>query len=148
GVDVALHRNGVLGAGEAVGDGSGAGRLRLVPLAVVLGHRVGVVSGLVVVLHFDVLSSHDRDHVGIVHAALLIARLGRRWSRESVVGRQAILDVDDDVGQRALIAGDNFGRNDGARVGFLAIRFGAHVDGLGGRCGAVEVHGAGDGAGS
>src|SRR6059036_1398039 len=69
---VALHRNHDLLAREAAHFGIALGRLRFVPLLIDLGQRVDIVVGGIIVADLDVLTGHHADHVGLVHAALLI----------------------------------------------------------------------------
>ena len=99
-------------ARESFVDRRGAGRLRLVPFAIVFRHRVDVVRGLVVVLHFKGLPGHQRDDVRVVHAALLIERDGIVGRVENVLAH-VVLHEDDDVPRVPLSSATTVGGTTG-----------------------------------
>src|SRR6202034_4605246 len=127
---IALYRDGIFGAAKSFVDRSSARRLRLIPLAIVFRHGMNVVSSLVIVLDFEGLAGHQSDDVRVVHAALLIEYDGLFGRVERVV-TQAVLHIDDYVGEVALVIHHDFGWNYRAGMLFLAIGLGAHVDRLG-----------------
>jgi len=107
--------------------------LGLIERGVLFGQGVDVVIGGIVVLDVDLLADLDGQHVGRILAAALIDDGGGQCAgvaggeRESFVG----LDVNDDVGEIALVVGDD--GFIGGRVGVLIVAGldSAHVDGLG-----------------
>jgi len=105
----------------------GLGRLRLVPGDVRLRLGMNVVIYRVGVIDFELLADHQRENVRSIDAAILIednARLGRIPPRL----RQAFLDPDEGISNRAVrVDDDGLG---GLRGSVLALthRIGRHVD--------------------
>ena len=98
---IALHRNHDLGPGEAVLHVRGAGRLLLIPFAIVGGHGVNIMGDRVAVFQLQRLAGANADHARQKHAAMLIdhhAFLGRL----ELLVFQARLDVDERVGEPAF----------------------------------------------
>src|SRR5208282_5535666 len=100
------------------------GTLGLVPVAVVGGGGMDVVSGLVLVHNAEGLIDHERDDMGLVLAAGLV-EFDRRGGRGERAVLQAGLDVDDHVGQVAVLAGDDiFGEERRGSMRFGAVGVG------------------------
>src|SRR5260370_10936160 len=100
GMLVALHGQHDLFAGEGFLECGSLRRLRLVPLAVVLGGGMNIVGGRIAVDDFYGLTGHDAQHVGMVFAAALIEGDGILGNVERAVA-EAFFHVHKHVGEMA-----------------------------------------------
>src|SRR5258707_14376318 len=91
GMLVALDRKHDFFAGESFLERDGRRRLRLVPLAVVLGSGMNVVGGRIAVDDFDGLIGDYAQHGGMVFASALIEGNGLFSNNESAIA-EALFD--------------------------------------------------------
>jgi len=115
------------------------GHLRLVPFAIVLGHGMNIVQGLVVVLKAYRLAGHHGDHVRNVAAAFLLNG-DTLLRRIEVAIAQAVFHVNQHVGQMAIVDDNLLGCRAPLAAGIVR-----HVDWLGSGRSAFKADGAGDG---